>query len=265
MNVTEANRRHWIEIEIPPVTAVLEKFPCLVEPSVMVNEFQHITKVYHEDVLERWIGVQSKILAYGKTCGKTNVKKFLSELSAAKQSCNNETVYALHILMCFLGHKIEGNEFFKPFLGEYISLNDAIVGTSCNSPYIAAFGKALADLTDPVVVVEKTVLLYALSKDITVCLWLEYRSLNGSTPLRDVSGGDFVIVNEELHGEFDEFRSKVYAYVDKEYSIVEAVELLQVWCRAREVSLVRTGGVSLVRKGGVFLVSTGGVSLVHKG
>eukprot|EP00731_Ephydatia_muelleri_P011915 Em0006g809a len=74
---------------------------------------------------------------------------------------------------------------------------------------------------------------YALSKDITVCLWLEYRSLNGSTPLRDVSGGDFVIVNEELHGEFDEFRSKVYAYVDKEYSIVEAVELLQVWCRAK--------------------------------
>eukprot|EP00731_Ephydatia_muelleri_P015573 Em0008g1293a len=66
---------------------------------------------------------------------------------------------------------------------------------------------------------------YALSKDITVCLWLEYRSLNGRTPLRDVSGGDFVIINEELHGEFDEFRSKVYAYVDKEYSIVE---LLQV-------------------------------------
>ena len=76
---------------------------------------------------------------------------------------------------------------------------------------------------------------YALSKDITVCLWLKYRSVNGSTPLRDVSGGDFKIVNEELHREFDEFRSKVYAYVDKEYSIVEAVELLQVWCRASKV------------------------------
>ena len=36
---------------------------------------------------------------------------------------------------------------------------------------------------------------YALSSDITVCLWLKYRSLKGSTPLRDVSGGDFVIVN----------------------------------------------------------------------
>ena len=80
---------------------------------------------------------------------------------------------------------------------------------------------------------------YALSKDIAICLWLEYRSLNGSTQLRDVSGGDFVIVNEELHGEFDEFRSKVYAYVDKEYSIVEAVELLQVWCRASKVILCR--------------------------
>ncbi|KAL5471118.1 hypothetical protein EMCRGX_G029199 [Ephydatia muelleri] len=80
---------------------------------------------------------------------------------------------------------------------------------------------------------------YALSKDITVCLWLEYRSLNGSTPLRDVSGGDFVIVNEELHGEFDEFRSKVYAYVDKEYSIVEAVELLQVWCRATRNEMIK--------------------------
>ena len=41
-----------------------------------------------------------------------------------------------------------------------------------------------------------------------------------------------MIVSEELHEEFDKFRSKVYAHVDKEYSIVEAVELLQVWCRA---------------------------------
>ena len=70
----------------------------------------------------------------------------------------------------------------------------------------------------------------ALSKDITVCLWVEYRKFNGNTALRDASGGDFVIINEDLqlHGEFDEFKSKVYSYVDKEYSIVEAVELLQV-------------------------------------
>ena len=51
---------------------------------------------------------------------------------------------------------------------------------------------------------------YALSKDIT-CLWVEYRRFNGNTPLRDASGGDFVIINEDLHEEFDEFKSKVYS------------------------------------------------------
>ena len=42
--------------------------------------------------------------------------------------------------------------------GEYIILDDSFIGTSCNSPYtyVAAFGTLLADLTDPVVVVEKT-------------------------------------------------------------------------------------------------------------
>ena len=57
--------------------------------------------------------------------------------------------------------------------GEYISLNDAIVGTSCNSPYIAAFGKALADLTDPVVVVEKTVLrMPSMGMAVVCCFFL---------------------------------------------------------------------------------------------
>ena len=42
---------------------------------------------------------------------------------------------------------------------------------------------------------------YALSKDIT-CLWVEYRRFNGNTPLRDASGGDLVIINEDLHGEY---------------------------------------------------------------
>ena len=56
---------------------------------------------------------------------------------------------------------------------------------------------------------------YALSKDITVCLWEEYRRFNGNTLLRDASGGDFVIINEDLLGEFDEFKSKVCSYVDK--------------------------------------------------
>ena len=53
---------------------------------MMVHEYQHIRKVNHKNVLDVWIGTQSKILTYGKTCGKTNVKKHLYELSAVKQS-----------------------------------------------------------------------------------------------------------------------------------------------------------------------------------
>ena len=56
------------------------------------------------------------------------------------------------------------NEFFKPFCmnnflqGEYVILDDSVIGTSCNSPYtyVAAFGTLLADLTNSVIVVEKT-------------------------------------------------------------------------------------------------------------
>ena len=38
-------------------------------------------------------------------------------------------------------------------------------------------------------------------------------------------GGDFVIVSEDLCDEFEEFKKKVY-------SIVKAVELIDVWCTA---------------------------------
>ena len=48
-----------------------------------------------------------------------------------------------------------------------------------------------------------------------------------------------MIINEDLHGEFDDFKSKVYSYVDKEYSIIEAVELRRVWCIASKVRLRR--------------------------
>ena len=45
---------------------------------------------------------------------------------------------------------------------------------------------------------------YALSKDVDVALWLDWRAFNKKEPLRDVL--DFVIVNTRLHDEFDEFK-----------------------------------------------------------
>ena len=67
--------------------------------------------------------------------------------------------------------------------GEYIiSLNDAIVGTSCNSPLHCSFGKALADLTDPVVVVEKTVLRMPSMGMAVVCCFFCYYIYNIQYP-----------------------------------------------------------------------------------
>ena len=46
---------------------------------------------------------------------------------------------------------------------------------------------------------------YALSKDVDVALWLDYRRFNNSAAITDV--GDFVIVDSRLHSEFDDFKN----------------------------------------------------------
>ena len=73
---------------------------------------------------------------------------------------------------------------------------------------------------------------FALSKDTTVALQIEYRTCFGGVQLREVCGGDCVIVSEDLCDEFEAFKKKVYSYVDRTYSIVKAVELIHVWCTA---------------------------------
>ena len=42
---------------------------------------------------------------------------------------------------------------------------------------------------------------YALSKDVDVALWMDSRAFHGQPPLTDAL--DFVIVNCQLHNEFD--------------------------------------------------------------
>ena len=49
----------------------------------------------------------------------------------------------------------------------------------------------------------------ALSKDLNVALWLDYRSFNKEKPLKEVYDGDFIIIDEQLHAQFDEFKQKV--------------------------------------------------------
>ena len=51
---------------------------------------------------------------------------------------------------------------------------------------------------------------FALSKDLTVFFfWIDYRTYYGESRVREEYGGDFVIINEDLHDEFNKFKSKV--------------------------------------------------------
>ena len=58
--------------------------------------------------------------------------------------------------------------------------------------------------------------------------------------MEEVSGGDFVIVSDNLYDEFETFKKKVYSYVDRAFTIVKAVELIDFWCTS-------CGGITLKR------------------
>eukprot|EP00731_Ephydatia_muelleri_P019536 Em0012g361a len=78
---------------------------------------------------------------------------------------------------------------------------------------------------------------YALSKDIDVALWIDYRLYYGEAPLREVYGGDFVIVTEDLNDEFDVFKRKVFSYLDDALRMVRSIDLLNIWIRESNVSV----------------------------
>ena len=78
---------------------------------------------------------------------------------------------------------------------------------------------------------------YALSKDIDVALWIDYRLYYGEAPLREVYGGDFVIVTEDLNDEFNVFKRKVFSYLDDALRMVRSIDLLNIWIRESNVSV----------------------------
>lgn len=66
---------------------------------------------------------------------------------------------------------------------------------------------------------------YALSKNVDVALWLDYRAFNKQELLRDAV--DFVIVNNRLHDEFDVFKRD--EEIESEYSYLQMNELLMYY------------------------------------
>ena len=65
-----------------------------------------------------------------------------------------------------------------------------------------------------------------------VALWLECRTFHKKPPLQIV--GDFVIVTNDLHDEFDAFKKSEMAL---DISLLPAVELIQFWQNCQGLSL----------------------------
>ena len=77
---------------------------------------------------------------------------------------------------------------------------------------------------------------FAISKDLNVALWEDFLHYNKKVTLKEIYGGDFLIINEELHSQFDEFKCNA---VPANHSMVPVMEILEYyWCKVRcEVSM----------------------------
>ena len=69
---------------------------------------------------------------------------------------------------------------------------------------------------------------YTLSKDWDVALWVDYRAFHGEPELEDAV--DFVIVDSQLHDQFDQFKR---AEVKPSHSLLPMVELLRFYCLSK--------------------------------
>ena len=78
---------------------------------------------------------------------------------------------------------------------------------------------------------------YALSKDLAVSLWTEFRAYYGYTSLREVFCGSFIVVNDNLQDEFKEFTKRVSSYIGASYNVVKANELIRIWLKSCDITL----------------------------
>ena len=73
---------------------------------------------------------------------------------------------------------------------------------------------------------------YALSKDIDVALWIDYRTFYGKCPLKELLGGNLIIVNEHFQDEFEEFRGKIQCAIGTTHILVKGIELPKLWLKS---------------------------------
>ena len=70
---------------------------------------------------------------------------------------------------------------------------------------------------------------FALSKDLMVSLWSQYRTFSGKEPLKDIYDGNFVIIDDILYEDFKSFKKEGESF---QYCAVEALDILKYWSRS---------------------------------
>ena len=75
---------------------------------------------------------------------------------------------------------------------------------------------------------------YGLSKDVDVSLWLDYRAYHQKSTLSESAG--FVIVDTDLHKEYEEFRAKNAV---SDVSFLPQNDLLHCWCTTQKLTSKR--------------------------
>ena len=58
---------------------------------------------------------------------------------------------------------------------------------------------------------------------------------------RTILGGNFVIVNEHLQDEFEEFRGKIQCAIGTTHIVVKGIELLKLWFKTINAYLKSVG------------------------
>ena len=90
---TSSQRRWWLSNQKPSVETVLEKFPCLTDPTIvdyvcviflmhkfwMMKEFCNLKSIDKEGIRKRWCETVSKLFKYAIIEEKKSVKTLLRQ------------------------------------------------------------------------------------------------------------------------------------------------------------------------------------------
>ena len=81
---------------------------------------------------------------------------------------------------------------------------------------------------------------FALSKDVDVAMWQDYRAFSGLDPVTDAV--DFVVINSRLHVELDEFKKEI----PQNMSYLKINKLLQLYVQPHHTIVTKYGHTYLL-------------------